>query len=142
MDSVLNQENVKSKIALVIISFLGLGILGVDRMYAGQIGLGLLKLFTLGGLGIWAFIDWIFVLINAISKSEQGIFGITRWSDNLNDAFNVTIVCIFITFVTSYVLPIIINTPDEIETYSNSVNSAANNNNNDDDDDDDDDEKN
>lgn len=121
MDSVLNQENVKSKIVLVIISFLGLGILGIDRMYAGQIGLGLLKLFTLGGLGIWAFIDWIFIIINAISKSEQGIFGITRWSDNLNDAFNVTIVCIFITFVTSYVLPIIFDKPTEDEINSNST---------------------
>jgi TM2 domain-containing membrane protein YozV len=121
MDSVLNQENVKSKIVLVIISFLGLGILGIDRMYAGQIGLGLLKLFTLGGLGIWAFIDWIFIIINAISKSEQGIFGITRWSDNLNDSFNVTLVCIFITFVTSYVLPIMFNKPTEDEINNNST---------------------
>ena len=30
MDSMLNQENVKSKIVLVIISFLGLGLLGID----------------------------------------------------------------------------------------------------------------
>ena len=122
MDSMLNQENVKSKIVLVIISFLGLGLLGVDRMYAGQIGLGLLKLLTFGGFGIWAFIDWIFVLINAISKSEQGIFGITRWSDNLNDSFNLTLICIFITFVTSDLLPIIFNKAKENEINSNSVN--------------------
>lgn len=122
MDSMLNQENVKSKIVLVIISFLGLGLLGIDRMYAGQIGLGLLKLLTFGGFGIWAFIDWIFVLINAISKSEQGIFGITRWSDNLNDSFNLTLICIFITFVTSYVLPIIFNKAKENEINGNSVN--------------------
>ncbi len=119
MDSLGSEENVKSKIVLIIISFLGLGVLGIDRMYAGQIGLGVLKLLTLGGLGIWAFIDWIFVLINAISKSESGLFGITRWSDNVNDAFNVTLVCIFISFMMSYVLPIIFNKSDNIENYQN-----------------------
>ena len=119
MDFLLKEQNVKSKTVLVILSFLGLGILGIDRMYAGQIGLGVLKLLTLGGLGIWAFIDWIFVLINAISKSEQGLFGITRWSDNVNDAFNVTLVCIFISFMMSYILPIIFNKSDNIENYQN-----------------------
>ena len=119
MDFLLKEQNVKSKTVLVILSFLGLGILGIDRMYAGQIGLGVLKLLTLGGLGIWAFIDWIFVLINAISKSEQGLFGITRWSDNVNDSFNVTVVCIFISFMMSYVLPIIFNKSDNIENYQN-----------------------
>ena len=119
MESLGAEENVKSKIVIIIISFLGLGVLGIDRMYAGQIGLGVLKLLTLGGLGIWAFIDWIFVLINAISKSESGLFGITRWSDNVNDAFNVTLVCIFISFMMSYVLPIIFNNSDNIENYQN-----------------------
>ena len=121
MDSVLNQENVKSKIVLVIITFLGLGVLGIDRMYAGQISLGVLKLLTFGGLGIWAFIDLIFVLINAISKSQDGLFGITKWSDNVDDAFNVTLVCVFISFIASYVLPIIFN--ENAENSENSENS-------------------
>lgn len=40
------------------------GVLGADRFYRGQWGLGLLKLFTLGACGVWAFIDLIVLLID------------------------------------------------------------------------------
>jgi TM2 domain-containing membrane protein YozV len=40
----------------MILSWL-LGYLGADRFYQGQIGLGVLKLVTLGGVGIWWLID-------------------------------------------------------------------------------------
>ncbi len=35
----------------------GLGFLGADRIYKGQVGLGILKLITFGGLGVWWLID-------------------------------------------------------------------------------------
>lgn len=81
MPSIKNNTNVKSKLLLLVIASLGLGLLGIDRFYAGDTGMGVLKLLTLGGLGLWAFIDWIIILINALSQSKNGVFGITKWDD-------------------------------------------------------------
>lgn len=50
----------KNKKIAILLSFL-LGYLGVDRFYLGYYGMGVLKLLTLGGFGIWWLIDFIFI---------------------------------------------------------------------------------
>ena len=55
-----------------------LGELGVDRFVRGQVGLGILKLLTAGGCGVWSLIDWIIALTKAYgaayANSEEVVF--------------------------------------------------------------------
>lgn len=49
------------------------GAWGVDRFYIGDIGMGVLKLLTCGGLGIWCIIDW-FTAIDRTKKYNYAKF--------------------------------------------------------------------
>jgi len=45
----------------LIVSLLG-GSLGIDRFLIGDTGLGVGKLLTCGGFGVWAIIDWFMIM--------------------------------------------------------------------------------
>ena len=47
-----------------------LGGLGADRFYLGQIGLGALKLVTLGGCGLWAMVDVVLIAMNKLPDAD------------------------------------------------------------------------
>jgi len=61
---------VKSKTTALIISIL-LGELGIDRFYLGYTGLGILKLITAGGCGIWWLVD-IILIVTGRMKTKDG----------------------------------------------------------------------
>lgn len=52
-------RNINWVLALLMSIFFGS--LGVDRFIMGHIGLGILKLITLGGFGIWWLVDVILI---------------------------------------------------------------------------------
>ena len=47
-----------------------LGTLGVDRFFLGYIGLGIAKLLTCGGFGVWYIIDLILIAMRKVPDSD------------------------------------------------------------------------
>lgn len=60
----------KNPTAALILS-LFLGWLGVDRFYIGDVGMGIGKLLTAGGCGIWEIIDWFLIMDATRNKNFQ-----------------------------------------------------------------------
>ncbi|WP_423709394.1 NINE protein [Undibacterium sp. WLX3042] len=47
-----------------------LGVFGIHRFYVGKIGTGILQLLTFGGLGIWALIDFIMIVVGSFTDKD------------------------------------------------------------------------
>lgn len=62
----------------LIIGIVG-GTLGIDRFYIGDVTIGIFKLLTCGGLGIWALVD-LFLIMGATREKnlkllQMALFG-------------------------------------------------------------------
>jgi hypothetical protein len=54
-------------------------VFGVHRFYVGKVGTGLLQLVTLGGLGIWALVDLILIIVGSFrNKQDRRLF---HWTE-------------------------------------------------------------
>ncbi len=73
----LQSANLKDPTTMLIVSLVG-GHFGIDRFLLGEVGLGIAKLLTCGGLGIWTIVDWFLIMgrtreIN-MQKLQQALY--------------------------------------------------------------------
>lgn len=47
------------------------GTFGIDRFYVGDTGLGIAKVLTCGGLGVWTIVDWFLILNVARQRNHD-----------------------------------------------------------------------
>lgn len=59
----------KSHVAAILLAFF-LGGLGIHRFYLGYTWQGVVQLLTLGGLGVWALIDLIRIIIKSLQPKD------------------------------------------------------------------------
>ena len=91
-----------NKEIMMAVEMCGLGLFGVDHLIAGRVGTGLLKMFTLGGLGVWALVDGVLVGQKCLTQSDEPVY-FARWSkDSHHDtALVLVIVAITMSLLTS-----------------------------------------
>lgn len=59
----------KSRLVVTLLAWF-FGVFGAHRFYLGKTGTALLMLFTLGGLGIWALVDFILAVAGVMEDKD------------------------------------------------------------------------
>ena len=70
----------KSRLAVTLLCILPayfFAVAGIHRFYLGKIWTGIIMLITLGGLGIWTLIDFIFAVAGKMKDKEGNL--IENW---------------------------------------------------------------
>lgn len=62
--------DLKDPTMILIVSILA-GTLGIDRFLIGDTGLGVGKLLTCGGFGVWALVDWFLIMDATRQKNME-----------------------------------------------------------------------
>ncbi len=70
--AVISTLQLKDPTTSLIVSLL-VGSLGIDRFMIGDTGMGIGKLLTCGGFGIWAIVDWFLIQGATREKNFQRI---------------------------------------------------------------------
>ncbi|MEI7523567.1 MAG: TM2 domain-containing protein [Mariniphaga sp.] len=70
--SMISTVQLKDPTISLVISIL-VGHFGVDRMIIGDVGLGIAKLLTCGGMGIWTLVDWFLIMGLTRQKNMEQI---------------------------------------------------------------------
>lgn len=70
--SLIQSVRFNDPIIILVVSLIG-GSLGIDRFLIGDTGLGVGKLLTCGGLGVWTIIDWFLIMDATRQKNMEKI---------------------------------------------------------------------
>ncbi len=70
--AMISSMQLKDPTTSLIVSILA-GYLGIDRFIIGDTGMGIAKLLTCGGLGIWTVIDWFLIMGATRDKNMEKI---------------------------------------------------------------------
>ena len=65
----------KAPVTTLILSLL-VGGLGIDRFYIGDTGLGIAKLLTCGGCGIWTIVDYFLIMKRTKEKNFEKLMSL------------------------------------------------------------------
>ena len=68
----------KSRLVALLLCWF-LGVFGVHRFYVGKTGTGIVQLLTLGGLFVWALIDFVMIIVGSFTDADGAV--VFQWTE-------------------------------------------------------------